>query len=69
MRSLVNFLLENEVYNQFLDNFYGGKNSFSEYIKTTPERDYFYVAFDWETSKEGVEFWKNVNKKWLEYIN
>lgn len=69
MSKFTNFLLSNNVYKEFLDNFYGSRNSISDYLRNTPERDYFYVAFSWDTTKEGVEFWKEINRKWLEYIN
>lgn len=68
MKTLVNFLLKNKVYKEFLDNFYAVNNSISDYVKSTSLIDQIKLAFNWENTTEGYDFWKDVDKKWLEYL-
>ena len=71
---LIDFLKENNVYEQFIDNF---KQSFKYYnyetlemlIETYNPTNYINYAFDWDKTKEGWEYWNIVNIKWISYLS
>lgn len=39
------------------------------YFEEDENIDYIAVGFLWRASKEGQDFWDNINNKWQEYLN
>ena len=45
-----------------------GKMGAKEYFRNVPPLDFLVYAFDWQNTKEGFDFWCDINKKWLTLI-
>jgi hypothetical protein len=71
------FLLKNDIWHEYLNNckLYLGKQRYTEFYinrkldKINP-KDIMHVdyCFIWWCTPEGNEFWKNINIKWIEYL-
>lgn len=46
-----------------------GNNVEQDYFMTGEEYDYIAYAFMWILTKEGLDFWGDIDNKWQEYLN
>ena len=64
--------LENEMYvpTTYYDSYWFSLETFCNDIQKTTENrgDYILYAFDWESTKQGHEFWDNYSTMWNAYI-
>lgn len=68
----VRFLRKKNVYNQFAKNFINRHGNFQYKLKERMEKyDFSFAiisAFDWEATKEGTNFWRDIHNSWRRYI-
>jgi len=60
---LILFLQSENIENEFKNNIIYDMGT------TIKKEDIIIEAFKWENTKEGLEFWKNVEKKWKDFID
>lgn len=65
-QKFIRFIKENNVYDKYKNNVINDKCLISELKKFRME-SYISGAFDWLSSKEGIDFWVNMNDKWLNF--
>lgn len=69
MQPFERFLRCNNLYNKFMINAFGKINDqtkgfFNTYLISVYWRLYMGIAFDWQNSPEGLEFWEKWDRKW-----
>ena len=66
----IEFLKENEAYRDYIKNLKNHRGlTLDEYFnrRCADEESVLMDAFVWAETKEGYEYWKNLNKKWEEH--
>jgi hypothetical protein len=69
---LVNFLQKNNVYDSFIYNIkhYNFLDCISiETFCDVFEKNFYINSFSWKFSKEGFNYWLNLNIKWIQSLN
>lgn len=64
------FLIKNLVFIRYFINFYNDDldRGFKSFINSYTPYSYFTAAFDFSYTKEKIEFWRNINDKWINYL-
>lgn len=70
-KSFIKFLKDHDCYDRFWKNIeeHWWHKDFESMISTTESHEWIDDAFDWTTSPEDWEFWHDLNKKWMWFIN
>lgn len=69
MKQFIKFLKRHGVYAKYMYYFYYYPLYCGKYHPLSHTEDkWILLAFDWECTKEGVNFWRNLNCKWMEEI-
>lgn len=70
IRIFTKFLKENNCYNEYFNNYNIEFAMLSfVYLLDYNYKGLFYSAFVFGETKEGHNFWHNLNNKWIEHIN
>ena len=65
LKKFVKFLKYNDAYANYRYNFQRSYLRNSHYLfNQCVVSDWILLAFDWESSNEGLEFWQKLNRKW-----
>lgn len=66
------FLKQNHIYHLFLYNVKNRKHVECDYdiklMKTYKAYTFIYSAFKWDDTREGFDFWDNINIKWRDIL-
>ena len=67
----IQFLVENDAYEQYMQNFlnFGRSKPFDEWFEQLENKmDGICSCFMWQDTPEGHEFWENLNRKWIKFV-
>lgn len=72
--NLIDFLEENNAYKQYIYNFKHGlkdydQETFLVFADTYNQKNHINYAFDWDETKEGFDYWNNINAKWIDSLD
>lgn len=79
-QQFIHFLKQNNIYEQFMFNFNNRKKlstnkfyqdniTFKHFIQHINIQDYIVLAFAWNNTKEGRDFWSETSIKWYRTIS
>jgi hypothetical protein len=71
MKELIVFLKKHRACKKFNKNFidaYRSREDLKDFCIRRSQEDYFDVAFIWANTKEGHDFWDDLNIKWKESL-
>jgi hypothetical protein len=70
MKEFVNFLLANKCYESFLYNLQRrGYENIEKLFKSTSAYNVISKAFDWDTTRQGQDYWRDLSHEWDEICN
>ena len=70
-KKFVKFLKDNNLHDKFINNLKqltAINTSVETFCDDVNEYDYISLAFVWDYTDEGIEFWDKINTRWKEYI-
>lgn len=66
------FLMDNNCYAEFIDNLTKFTLTTSQemdaYLSLTSMEHYLFTAFEWSQTKQGKDFWLNIENKWSDLL-
>ena len=69
LKELAKFLKKHGVYREFtkgVKKHRSGENFLADFCKDNPANTYISCGLCWDKTKKGLDFWVELNKKWIE---
>jgi hypothetical protein len=68
-KKFVKFLKDNNAYDKFITNLNIVNKPIEIFCDDSKKKSYINRSFIWFQTKEGFDFWENLNVKWIQFLN